>query len=758
MEFSYVHIILASIAVVFAILEVLIHFHKGELRFAQRFPFIRIAAKKRPSDKQVKKLPHKRGFKRAFIPISVVTLIFAVILVRILFFHEASAAIRRPIAVMLFKNHTGETKFDYLCEAIPNLLITNLEQSKHLSVMTWERMYDLLKSMGKQDVKVIDEQLGFELCNMDGINNIVLGSFTKAGETFVTDVKVLDVDSKRMRYSASTQGEGVASILKKQIDELSKKILHGVGLSERAVEETKLLIADVTTNSMDAYNYYLKGRDASDKHYYDDARQFLLKAIELDSTFAMAYCYLGMTYGYLNERNAREEAIKKAKKYSNKATERERLFIEGAYAYYIERNDEKDFRILQKYIKKYPKNKRAYEYLAYLYEKKKQFTQAIEAYNQALALDPEYGPVINGLAYLYIKMGNYDKAIEYFKKYAAISKDDADPYDSMAELYFWMGKFDESITFYKKALALKPNFGSSFQISYIYALQEDYPRALQWIDQFIKMASSLGLKELGYCWKSFYYWWLGNSAQALKELLEAENTCQEMGILQMKADLDWTRGWFYLDRKEFDLGRRAFEESFPAALKVYPNLASHVRFNNSIYLGITALYQGQLDSVRFRIDEMNALLPKTDNRSLFVFYRELLRAELLLAQDSIDQSVALAEKTVTPMFTALNVYIQEFLVPPLKDVLARAYAKKGELDKAIAEYEKLLVVDGQNKNRLLIPPLYHYRLAQLYEKKGLTAKAIMQYEKFIDIWKDTDYGKKELGDAKIRVRVLSLHA
>jgi tetratricopeptide (TPR) repeat protein len=750
-------LILTSIALMFAILEVLIHIRKGELRLSHRIPFIKVVPKKRHSDKKIKELPQNRGFKRTFIPISVVTLIFAVILVRLLFFQEASAAIRKPIAVMVFKNQTGEAKFDYLCEAIPNLLITNLEQSKYLSVMTWERMYDLLKRMGKQDVKVIDEQLGFELCNRDGVNIIVLGSLTKAGETFVTDVKVLDVASKRLRYSTSSQGEGVASILKKQIDELSKKVLYGVGLSERTLAETKLLIADVTTNSMEAYNYYLKGRDASDKYYYDDAQQFLTKAIELDSTFAMAYLLLGLTYRYLNEVNPRNEAFKKAKEYSNRATERERLYIEALYAQCIERNFEKTTRILQKCVKKYPKEKRAYEIMAIAYGKEK-LTEAIGACNKALELDPQYGPVMNLLAYAYIQLGNYDKAIEYFKKYTALSPNDANPYDSMAELYFWMGKFDESITSYKSALALKPNFGSSFQISYIYALKEDYPKAFQWIDQFIRTASSPGLKELGYCWKSLYYYWLGNSAQALRELSEAENTCQEMGIMQMKNELECARAWCYLGRKELDLGRRSYEEGVQAGFKIYPKLASTLSFSRSFYLGIVALSQGQLDSVRQRIDEMNSLLPKTDNSDLFVYYRALLHAELLLAQDSVDQAVALAENTVAPIFTALNGYTLDYLMPPSKDVLARAYAKKGELDKAIAEYERLLVVDQQNKNRLLIYPLLHYRLARLYEEKGLNAKAVVQYGKFIDLWKDTDYGINELQDAKSRLKALRLHA
>jgi tetratricopeptide (TPR) repeat protein len=648
------------------------------------------------------------------------------------------------IAVISFENQTGDANYDILRKSIPNLLITNLEQSGHFQVVTWERLHDLLKQLGKDTIDFIDSDTGFELCGMEGIANLALGSITKIGDIFATDIKILDVETKEILQTAQSRGEGDNSIFE-QIDKLTRDITTELGgLSvEKYAESARSSVEVVSTTSMEAYNYYIRGFEENLKYQHSDAIKFLTKAVELDTTFFAAYTLLGAAYGWRGEKYLCKKALEKAKIYAKKISEKERLLLELTQVWFIEENIEKwDIMIIQA-AKKYPKEKDFQCRSSYAFHRKNQYDEAIAALNKAIELDPFFGPAYEKMAHIYIDLENYDKALEYLKKYASVNPGDANPHNSMGKLYFKMGDLDRAIVKFKEALFIKPDFGSGLYICYVYALQENYTEAIKSLDDWIILQSG-GPKSNGYSKRGFYNAWLGKFEQSYKNINEEIENDKIIGW--PPGEELWRLGYYYYERGKLELSRHAFNNYLNIVNKQEGD-TPYLKIRYHFGLALLDLKQEKIDSARYRLREIEIHLSNIQKRAGVSKSYQTLLAEILLAENEGERAVVEYKKI--PLFG----YSQSLLynIPFTRDVAARAYARMGKIDEAITEYQRLITFDPESKDRRLIHPKYHYRLAKLYEEKGQKQQAVDRYKHFLEIWKNADDDLPEKIDAKKRL-------
>jgi tetratricopeptide (TPR) repeat protein len=132
-----------------------------------------------------------------------------------------------------------------------------------------------------------------------------------------------------------------------------------------------------------------------------------------------------------------------------------------------------------------------------------------------------------------------------------------------------------------------------------------------------------------------------------------------------------------------------------------------------------------------------------------------LQSEILAAQGEPEKTIEAYKKVGGPGVEIGNIYTLIMNgVPSTYDIPARAYLNKGDIEKAIGEYEKLVAADPVAREFRLINPYSRFKLAQLYEKKGLIAKAVEQYQKLAVVWKDADPGFAEAKVVKKRLAAL----
>ena len=191
----------------------------------------------------------------------------------------SSAEKKRPsIAVLPFTNMSGDPEQEYFSDGITEDIITDLSKVSGLSVVARHTAF----SYKGKPLKV--QQVGREL----GVGFVVEGSVRKAGARVRVTGQLVDCKDGGHRW-ADRFDRDLTDIFAIQ-DEITHAIVEQ--LKVKLLPQEKKSIAQAPTDSVEAYTYYLRGRDflyRYSKRYLELARRMFVKAIELDPNYARAY-------------------------------------------------------------------------------------------------------------------------------------------------------------------------------------------------------------------------------------------------------------------------------------------------------------------------------------------------------------------------------------------------------------------------------------------------------------------------------------
>ncbi len=716
----------------------------------QPSPWVRPTTRKTALLAAVERFP----WRKAVIPVVAFLGIMAVGIVIRQVLPKAKGAVR-TVAIVGFENLTGEAAYEYLKKAIPNLLITSLEQSKYLEVVSWERLNDLAGPKDRDVASSADRNLWFDICRRAGVDAIVMGSFTKAENLFATDAKIYDVQTKNLLKSTGSRGEGVGSILRTQIDELTREIARGVGLSAMAAAKGAMPITKVTTASMDAYQLFLKGLEDFERYYFDDARVSLEKAVDKDPSFALPHYYLTRVYNSLADAPRAAKAMEQFKKLSKASPGKgkDALYI-AALSALMDKDIKGYVQGLHEVIKADPQDKRAHADLAWFYRNDKKYTEAVAEFEQALAIDPDFGYALNLLAYTYADLGEKDKAIATFDRYAASHPGEANPLDSLGDLYFLTGEYDKARAKYQLALGVRPDFPSTWKLAYLYAMDGDYEAALRWVDEMITRAQTDGMRADGHQWKGLYYSLTGRFNDALAELGTAETLAKTSGNKELADIILRDALWISYDWGRIDLFKSYLDRRLAYRAETKMGTDSLNRIYELLYSGLYDVKSGNAPAARKKLQAMEALAASVGDKEkeFNLLASNHLKREILFAEGQYDAAVKVfAEGPKVKIDLGSAVTVESKNLPFMGDFSARAYLKKGGTDLAMKEYERLVSPEAKDREGALIHPFSRLRLAALYEAQGDLDRALEQYKTLWSLWKQADPDLPEVATVRERL-------
>jgi len=685
----------------------------------------------------------KRKVLPIVIPASIVFILVLLFLILKPFKFEVSPekgaiAKENSLAVMYFDNLVDPEDKQKLGEIVTNLLITGLSESQYLKVVSSQRLYDILKLLGREGEKRIDKNMASQVATKAGVKWMLLGSILQVKPRIEITTQLVDVGTGEIKASQRITGEKEQDVFS-LVDKLTVEIKKSFSLPVSAQQEKEPSVAKVTTHSQEAYRYYLEGIDYEYKFYFVEAEKSLKKALEFDSTFAMAYYWLAVINQSGDDRAARE-FITKAAKYTDKITQKEKLYIKGFEAY-ITGDYSQAINGLKKIVESYPDEKDAFYVLGQIYYRNlHEFEEAVHYLSKAIQIDPLYKLAYNVLAYTYNEMGDFEKSIWAINKYIELAPDEPNPYDSRADLYAWNGKLDQAMESYKKALEKKPDFyPSQYKLGEMYLFKKDYTQAESCYKE-LSSSSEKPLRSLGRLYLELIPFYQGKFEDAIKVLddgIAGDRMEQFEG--EMNAYKHFDKAFLYERQKKMGLALKEAEISMEIYKKAKPNDPVYGRG----YYAYLLAKSGRMAEAEELAKALKKDIEEKNPKLMFSYWWTL--GEIEEVKGDTSKALSYLEKAFrespTPSFS-------------MRSHLAEIYLKTGRLDEAVSELERALSRYDDDRVWSSRAVKAYYLLGLAYEKSGWNKKAIEKYEEFLDIWKNADPGIPEVTDAKERLKKL----
>jgi tetratricopeptide (TPR) repeat protein/predicted Ser/Thr protein kinase len=637
------------------------------------------------------------------------------------------------LAIMYFENMVDPEDTDRTGQMVTALLITDLSESEYVRVLSRQRLYDILVRLGKQDQKVIDKSVATEVAREAGVRWILTGTVIQAEAVILTS-EISDAETGEIRASQRVAA-GAGDDLFAMIDRLTVEIRKDLALPEAASAEIDRDIADVTTHSQEAYRHYLEGIDLYDRYLRNEAEASFKKAVEYDSTFAMAYYYLST----LSVGDEVDLYRRKALRYSANASKVEQLYLRS-YDAFCSNDFEETLRLGREILKIEPGNKLTHYTLAVIYSQILGLQrEAIYHMKRLLEIDPDYSLAYNQLAYAYHTLGDQDSSLWAINMYIDSAPDEPNPYDTRGDLYAYAGKLDKAIESYAKAEERRPGF-SILKIGHMHLFKGNYARA-----ESCYLVGASGddrwERSKARCFVAVVPMYQGKFQEALALLDDA------IGADEMEQTLGYRYGdkyrlaaGMYLELGDYDRAVELAGLRRDALMRASPDNAEY-RFQ--FYVHVLAL-AGRVEEAWEELRSYERIVG-SENRALpFSYYLE--KGNIFRAAGQPDSGVVYFERALEVMPTP---YFH------VRHMLGEAYLEAGRVDKAVDMLEQ--AVTSYDDARVLVPvraaTAYHL-LGRAYEESGWTDRAIEQYETFLEIWKDADPGIPSLEDARQRLERL----
>jgi DNA-binding winged helix-turn-helix (wHTH) protein/lipopolysaccharide biosynthesis regulator YciM len=306
-----------------------------------------------------------------------------------------------------FTNLTGDPVFD---GTLRQGMAVQLEQSPFLSLVSDERVQQILRMMGQPADARLTQEIAREICERTASAVVLDGSIATLGSQYVLTLRAENCRTGDVLDEEQVQASKKEDVLN-ALTHIASRSRTRLGESLSTVQKYDTPLAEATTPSLEALKAYSAGWKVLFSTGSAAAVPLFKRAIEIDPKFAMAHAALGRMYGDIGESTLSAESTGQAYQLRNRASDEEKFFIATSYDKQVTGNLEKAEQTCELWIQSYPRALVPHAFLSgNISLNRGDYEKSIDEAEIAIGLDPDVSILYSNLALSDVALGRIDEA------------------------------------------------------------------------------------------------------------------------------------------------------------------------------------------------------------------------------------------------------------------------------------------------------------------------------------------------------------
>jgi eukaryotic-like serine/threonine-protein kinase len=439
---------------------------------------------------------------------------------------EAPAVRARSLAILPFRNSSGDAKDDWIGSSVADMLSTDIGQSAHLHTVPTDRLHQMLSDLHIGPEVAMDPDILRRVAQFSNADVIVSGQYARFGDQIVIDASIRDLAHDQ---TIPVKAQALVKDLPTAIDSLADSVRKNLALSADVVEELKAQSFKPNTKSVEALREYDQGSVLMRAGKYLDALKHLQAATNQDPQFALAFSKLADAQSQLGfQSDAEQSSIRATDLANNQNLPLTEKYLINAGNARIMKDNKKALEAYENLAKSSPGDVDVQYELGNLYLQNGQYDKAHAEFAGVLKTDPKNIKTLWSLGVVDNLTGNPQAALDSLTRGSslAIQVDNEEQHAlmllSIGISYRLLNKPEEALRNYQESIAVNEKIGQ-------------------------KRGVAAGLNEI-----AAIQWTSGHPELAVVSYNKALTLLREIGMKDEVANTLTNMGGAYSDLGKFD--------------------------------------------------------------------------------------------------------------------------------------------------------------------------------------------------------------